>query len=149
MSSYIDMARTKYMPITNDMYPMVLIEARELNKDKFNESIANNLYPRDTIQKYVDKSILKERNKEMLNDIAKILMKHHTNYRIILGPNYDQIKLNQEDLAFLQKIFSVKFVCDFSGINKYTNDKNNYYEASHYLIETGRNILNEIYSIVI
>lgn len=94
-------------------------------------------------------------SEELLNDeekirsfieIKDILAKHRTNYKIVISPLYNQIKINPKDLEFLQTLFGSKNVYDFSGVNKYTSDYHNYYESSHYRPEVASEIMNYIYN---
>ena len=94
-------------------------------------------------------------SEELLNDKEKIrsikemksiLAKHRTNYRIIISPLYNQVKINPKDLQFLRTVFGNENVYDFSGVNKYTSDYHNYYEDSHYRREVASDIMNYIYN---
>lgn len=58
---------------------------------------------------------------------------------------YDQLKINEEDLEYLKTLFGDVNVFDFSGINKFTNDYKNYYEASHYRPHVTKEIMEKIY----
>ena len=88
-------------------------------------------YKRDTIQKISKPSIYTEQ-KKLLTSIMSILKSHKTNYKVIISPLYDQLKMNQADLDYLKALFGDDNVFDFSGINSITNDYHNYYETSHY-----------------
>lgn len=101
-------------------------------------------YSRDTIQKH-SPVVIKDNQKALLTEIARILKKQGTNFRIIINPLYDQEKLNTADLAYLQKLFGKEAVFDFSGINDITNDYRNYYESSHYRPQAANKVLTEIY----
>ncbi|MCF8429431.1 MAG: hypothetical protein K9G64_04800 [Bacteroidia bacterium] len=83
--------------------------------------------------------------KFMLKEIYDIFKKHGTNYKIIINPLYNQTKFNEQDLIFLKEIFGKEKVFDFSGINKITNDFNNYYETEHYRPTVALEIMKEIY----
>ena len=63
---------------------------------------------------------------------AAILQKHNVNYRIIISPLYEQIKLNPTDVNVLNELFGKNYVYDFSGKNELTEPVGNYYENSHY-----------------
>ncbi|WP_114759307.1 hypothetical protein [Flavobacterium sp. AG291] len=102
-------------------------------------------YKRDTVQNYAPQ-VIKERQKELLNTIATIFKKQGTNYKIIINPLYDQKKLNEDDIAYLIKLFGKETVYDFSGINDITNDYRNYYESSHYRPQVAKKIMKEIYT---
>lgn len=102
-------------------------------------------YERDTIKQSFSKAMIKDSQKEMLSNISSILKKKNTKVKIIINPLYDQLKLNREDLKYLNNLFGSDNVFDFSGINKFTNDYKNYYEKSHYRPHVSREIMNLIY----
>lgn len=81
----------------------------------------------------------------MLKDIKKVFEKNKTNYKIIISPLYDQIKLNPSDIRCLKDIFGENNVFDFSGKNTITDDFHNYYEASHYRSTVASLIMEQIY----
>jgi hypothetical protein len=45
----------------------------------------------------------------------------------------------------LRRIFGAARVFDYSGVNRITADKHNYYEESHFRPQAGREILKDIY----
>ena len=81
-----------------------------------------------------------------LNEIKKIFEKHHTSYKIIISPLYDQMKLKRATYMTLCDIFGKQNVYDFSGVNKWNRDYHNYYETSHYRPKVAAEILEIIYS---
>ena len=101
-------------------------------------------YQRDTIQEYSPVAIA-ENQKILLRDIFDIFRKNKTNYRIVISPLYNQIKINKQDLDYLNQLFGRDNVFDFSGINKFTKDYTNYYESSHYRPHIAREIMKLIY----
>lgn len=101
-------------------------------------------YKRDTILTYSPEAI-KNSQKEILQNIARILKRQNANTKIIISPTYDQEKLNPGDLKYLEDLFGKNSVHDFSGINQYTSDFRNYYETSHYRPHVARMILEEVY----
>lgn len=143
MKSALDYRQRSYDPITNELqfeiFEKMIDDGKYYTKERINV-----FYERDTIQKYSQPSIL-FLQKIMLNDINDIFLKHHTNYKIIISPLYDEVKLNQNDLQYLKRLFGEKNVFDYSGINNYTRDYTNYYESSHYRPYVSRKILDEIY----
>jgi len=82
----------------------------------------------------------------MMQKINTILSKHKTNIKVIIGPLYDQIKFNHDDLEVLHGIFGRENIFDFSGINYLTDNifsfKN---DVIHFRNRTGTRILNSIY----
>jgi len=101
-------------------------------------------YERDSVQQYSPIIIL-DKQKQMLQEINDIFKKHKTDFKVIVNPLYDQIKLNESDLEYLRSLFGEERVFDFSGINDITNDYRNYYESSHYRPHVARQILDSIY----
>lgn len=102
-------------------------------------------YKRDSVQTYAT-SVIKENQKKLLTEIARIFKKQGTNYKIVISPLYDQKKPDKADMAYLQTLFGSENIFDFSGINSITNDYRNYFESSHYRPHVATKILNEIYT---
>jgi hypothetical protein len=89
--------------------------------------------------------VIKDSQRRMLEKIKNIFTKHHTNYRIVISPQYDQIKFNPEDLRYLEDLFGKDFVFDFSGRNTLTENYKNYYDKFHYRPQVARQIMEIIY----
>ncbi len=81
----------------------------------------------------------------LLTEIATLLKRHHTAYRLLISPDYNQKQLHPADKATLEEIFGRENVFDFSGINRYTEDYHFYYEQGHYRPLLGIELLQEIY----
>jgi len=94
---------------------------------------------------FVCEPVINDNQKQMLEEIKKIFTKHHTNYRIVISPQYDQIKFNPEDLHYLEDLFGKDFVFDFSGRNILTETYQNYYDNFHYRPQVSRQIMEIIY----
>jgi len=101
-------------------------------------------YERSPVQEYYDALILGSQ-KILLEEIASILKRHKTDFRIVISPLYDQRRLSLADLGFLKRLFGADSVCDYSGINEITLNVRNYYEDSHYRPHVARRIMAEIY----
>ncbi len=80
-----------------------------------------------------------------LRKIKAVFDKNNTNFRVVFGPNYDQKKVNPDDLKIVQEIFGEKSVFDFTGKNALTAPLANYYEIYHYKPVVARKILQAIY----
>jgi hypothetical protein len=102
-------------------------------------------YKRDNIQTY-SPVVIKDQQKEMLLELAILLKRSNSNFKIIINPLYDQQKLNAADLGILKTIFGENNVFDYSGINEITSNMYNYYENSHYRPHIARKIMEEIYN---
>jgi hypothetical protein len=101
-------------------------------------------YQRDTSQTY-SPVVIREEQKLLLKSMHNSFKKFKSEYKIVINPLYDQVKLNQQDLAFLINLFGKRNVFDYSGINKYTESYENYYESSHYRPHIAREIMEKIY----
>lgn len=132
------------------------LKTNQLTYDLFDSIISNDkvdyykpidhvFFKRDTIQKF-SKAIIGSRQKELLINMNAVLTSHNTNFKIIINPLYKQVKLNSEDLSYLKELFGVNNVFDFSGQNKYTESKYNYYDVSHYRPHIADDIMRKIYS---
>lgn len=111
----------------------------------YNSVRLKNFYKRDSVQ-HCSEPCLKSAHKQMLREIAAILKKHHCNFRIVISPLYNRLKLNKEDVSYLKNLYGANMVFDFSGINAITKDYTNYYEASHYRPIVARTIMDSIYT---
>jgi len=69
-------------------------------------------YERDTVIPPADPQI-SSKQMTMLRNIKAIFDKHHTNYKIIISPLYDQIALNSRDNSILQNIFGQNTIFNF------------------------------------
>jgi hypothetical protein len=109
-------------------------KAIENDSEKYYESLADFavLYPRDSTC-IVSEPVISIQRRKILEDLASVLEKHpETDFRIIISPLYDQVKLNPKDSLVLVQCFGDNRVYDFSGKNEFTDNELNYYENSHY-----------------
>jgi hypothetical protein len=157
---YLDYKLTgRVRPFFKDMFAegitfdRVTGDKRLLGKEKSIEDTPkayyNNLgtvfYPRDlTTEQYADAEI-SGIQAGYLKDIRKVFDDNRTNYQIVISPTYDAKQLNPKDLAILREIFGADRVYNYSGINRFTRDIQNYYENSHFRMRVGREIMDEIY----
>ena len=145
MNGYIEFRKIKYDTITNDLW--IIDQENEIKENPINyyKKRKDIFYDRNTIVSPAKLQISKNKI-AMLNEINAIFIKHHTNYKIIISPLYNQIELNKSDLLTLQNIFGKNSVFNFSGKNKFTSKKENYYEASHYRPIVGDSIMSIVYN---
>lgn len=80
-----------------------------------------------------------------LSKIGEILKKHKTSYKIVINPLYSQEMMPKEMVNLLGKIFEMKNVYNFSGINTITNNYRNFYDGIHYRPLVARKMLDNIY----
>jgi len=141
MKGFVGMKKGDLDPINNDWrnkdIDLIDSASYEKNKEKF--------YIRSIKERYSVSQIFSY-EKLLLLKISYLFQKHNTNCKIIISPLYDQIKINQDDLLILQKIFGPRNVFDYSGINYITNNKYNYsIDVIHYKKRIGNLIFKEIY----
>ena len=144
MKGYIENRKIIYDTVTNDV--RIVDQENELNTNgkEYYRKRKGVFYGRDSIVPPLAPQILKDQVL-MLRDIRSIFSKHHTNYKIIISPLYDQAELNDKDILTLQQVFGKDHVFNFSGKNEFTSNKEHYYESSHYRPVVGDSILNIIY----
>ena len=132
-----------YDPVTNEMREYLLEEA-----------IANGTYyTPEKISRFSDKQfpdsvsppVLGKEHETFLRKIQHIFDLHHTDYRIVVSPLYNQIRLNSSDLAMLQSVFGTDHIYDFSGPNQWNSDYHLFYEENHYRPIVARQLMDAIY----
>ena len=130
--------------VTNDLWNPREHEIEQL-VDHYWEKHKKRFRPRPGEER-VHPPVLMKPQIKLLSEIAKVFQDHHTKYKIIISPEYKQIRLNPADVVQLKEIFGAENVYDFSGINKYTNNIRNYYEGAHYRPCLGRQLLDSVYA---
>lgn len=96
-------------------------------------------------EKVAKPGINKERM-DMIRKMKAIFDAQMTNYRIVIGPSHNQVRINPDDLQFLYDVFGQEYVFDFSGINRWIFDYHNYYDAGHYRSCVANEIMQIVYS---
>lgn len=81
----------------------------------------------------------------VLKDIADVVRRNGADLRIVISPDYEQERINPEDIRHLKEIFGEDAVYDFTGVNGFTADIHDYYEHGHYRPTLGRRVLDSIY----
>jgi hypothetical protein len=133
-------------PINNDYFFDAEDQQLKLDSDKFYRDRKALFPPRDSAQLSYAPPVIKEKQVEYLKEVKRIFDKHHTNYKIIISPLYDQVYLNPQDLGLLKEILGEQHVFDYSGVNDITNDMHNYYDWGHYRPHIAEFIMQEIYA---
>lgn len=131
-------------------------KTNQLKLDLYDHQIKTNpgLYYSDKINDFHKRAVftvysepvIQTQQERLLKNINTLLKIHKTNFKIIISPLYDQVKINKRDLNYLKNLFGSENVYDFSGINKITSDYHNYYETSHYRPVVCDSILKIIYT---
>ena len=135
----------KLNPNTNQMRLFHYDSIIEKDASLYYKSRRKKFYKRDSLL-HTSKKVINGVQKRLLSNIKKILISQNTNYKIIINPLYDQKKLNNEDLIYLNNLFGKSNVYDYSGKNEITDNYQNYYETSHYRPNVALKIMKEIYN---
>ena len=91
-------------------------------------------------------AILKKPQIEMLKALKRIVDKHHTNFKLILVPGFNQDYMNDKDFAILQQTLGKENVFSYElNVHKELNKIENFYDAGHFRQRVGRYILNDVY----
>lgn len=143
MAGYIEKRRIVYDTVTNEL--RILDQEEEILQypKKYYESRMNLFYKRQGEQ-YSKQNLINQRCIFMLDEIVDIFNKHHTNYKVVISPLYEQTKFSAADSLVLNKTFG-RHLYDYSGANFFTDSFTHYYEASHYRPVVGDSILSLIY----
>jgi len=130
--------------VTNEYYNPGVEQLIKTDSIKYYEDRKDRFSPRSGIYKEEIKMSTSEHVK-MLNDIKAILDKHNTHYRVIICPIYSQIAYNREDLKLTEDVFGKENVFNFTGINKFSQEKSNFYDATHFKKYVGKQLLDSVY----
>jgi hypothetical protein len=146
MSNFVSIAKYDNVSdnITGDLYygydRMISEDKGKYYNDLINKGV---FYERP---KQLKKNVpVTSEEKKLLIKIKKILDKHHTDYRIVISPCYDQIPLANDHYQLLKDIFDAGTVYNYSGINKFTDSIYNYYDDSHFRPQVADEIMKDIY----
>ena len=82
---------------------------------------------------------------QLLHEIKAVLSRHHSDYQIIITPNYDQDQLSGNDRLKLESIFTSDKILDVSGVKDMTSDYRNYYEHKHFKPSIASQLLKQVY----
>jgi hypothetical protein len=146
MRDFIGMKSDDINPINNDWLLNSEVPILKDSVTYYSKNI-NKFYTRPKLEQE-SRIQISSSDSLMMQKINSVFKKHKTNVKIIIGPLYDQIRFNKNDLQCLQAIFGRENIFDFSGINDITNNMYNYLgDASHYRNRTGSRILKRIYSV--
>ncbi len=143
MRTYLEFRKINYTPVVNDFIFTSYID--EIKKDSVNYYNQPTLFYERSPEKQLVNKVIKPYQVQYLGRIKAVLERNNTNYKIVIGPTYDQKYFNADDLKVLERFFGKEHIYDFSGQNEYTNNKTNYYEIYHYKPNVARDIMNKIY----
>ena len=132
-----------YDPISNEYLP--LTSEQKIATGTFYDGERMKMFEGQQFPDSVSPPLIAAKQLEMLEHMAGVFARHHTDVKIAISPLFNQIRLNPSDLVKLREIFGADKVFDFSGVNDITSDFHHYYEESHYRIHIADSLFNVIY----
>ena len=81
----------------------------------------------------------------LLEEIRAAFDRQQTKYRIVRMPMYDQVCLDAADRRALDAIFGAENVFDFTGVNEFTADEENFYDPGHVRVAVANLVLDAMY----
>ena len=133
-----------YDKITNEE-STCLIEARIIsNPDSFYLNTKIDNLPDAKIHHC--KPLINDTITTELQQIANLLNKHNTDYRIVFGPNRHKEILCPSDMSILYNLFDADKIYRYSALDTVTEDKRYYYDNTHYRSHVCAEIIECAYS---
>lgn len=133
-----------YDKITNEYFNVDILN--ELKSDSINYYLLRKDNFGTRSGKYLENvSQITQEHIFMLFDIRNIFRQDSTDFRIIIGPAFNQIAFNREDKRIIQTIFGQQNVFDFSGINEFSEKQSNFYDEFHFKKYVAKEILDIAY----
>lgn len=145
MSEYLLNEKSCIDQVTNEYINFSIQEELDSDSLRYYE-IRRDRFPERTGHKCEYKQQITNDQIEMLKDIARVFVKHGTNFRFIISPNYQQISFNKTDLEILETILGKENVFDFTGINVISEQMSNFYDGLHFKPGVGIKMLDIAYN---
>lgn len=101
-------------------------------------------FARDSIPPTLPPAIDSEQ-KAILVKMRQIFDRNHTQYRIVIGPDWQRHNIAPDDLAVLIKTFGHDYVCNLSQWHQLSDSLHNFYDHTHYRPHIAKAILDSIY----
>lgn len=133
-----------YDPVTNEVRRTYYEELIRTDSAAYYQPRRGYFIRQDTTA-HTDAPVIGPAQEKLFASMMKILRADSTNYRIIISPGYDQVRLNPEDVRILRQYFGAQNVYDFSGVNAFTADQHNFYDDVHYRPQVAAAIMEKIY----
>ncbi len=92
------------------------------------------------------KPLINDTIKTELQQIAALLRKHNTDYRIVFGPNRLKELLCPEDMSTMNGIFDTNKIYRYPALDTVADDKRYYYDNIHYRTHVCAEIIDGAYS---
>lgn len=94
---------------------------------------------------HYERQSIQPREMEALEEIAATLRRHHTDYRIIIGPDGNRSLLSPENRAVLDSLFDPQRIHDMTRFLPAVLDTTAYYDPAHFRPHIATMMLNEVY----
>jgi len=129
---------------TGDLYYGNDREIQEDSAAYYNDKVASGIFYKRPIRELKSLEVT-DLEKRYLKSIRDVFESANTQYKIVISPKFDQIPLNDGQLALLQSYFGKENIYNFSGKNDLSTPISNFYETSHYRPKVAKSIMQEIY----
>ena len=144
MEGVITVLPDYYDPITNEFHNTGVDQLLKTDSVKYYEDRSDR-FPVRSGEYSEERRMSTSEHVQMLNEIKAILDKNNTNYKVLICPLYNQVTYNREDLKLTETVFGKENVTDFTGINRFTQEKSNFYDATHFKKFVGKQMLDSAY----
>jgi hypothetical protein len=144
MKTAIDPRQWGYIPETNDRLFVGQEEAIRRDPQSYYESQREAFDDQEKRAGAMDPQRIDRRQEEMLWEIRRIFDEKQTQYKIVISPLWNKLYMHSDDRHLLETIFGQENVFNYSGPNRFTVERNNYYEISHYRPPVARAILKDM-----
>lgn len=132
--------------LSNNEWTYVKHEESIARGDYFDAKRVDGFHKTQQFPDSISAVVIDDERLSLLKSIKERFDNHHTNYRIVISPDYDQIKINPSDLQCLNDVFGSQYVFDFTGVNKWTKDYHFYYDNAHYRSCVANDIMRLVYT---
>lgn len=144
MEGVISMLPDYYDTVTNEYYNPGVNQLLKIDSIKYYEDRIDR-FPARSGEYSEDVKRSTSEHVRMLTEIKEILDKNNTAYKVLICPSYNQLAYNREDLKLTEDVFGKENVYNFTGINRFTEDKGNFYDATHFKKYIGKQLLDSAY----
>lgn len=144
MNKILESQPYHYDTITNEYFNTGILEELKTDSVAYYSKRKDRFPQRNGLYVEAD-SVIDVNEVSMLNEIKSIFLADSTSFKILICPSYDQIAFNRSDKEILEAIFGSTNVFDFSGINTFTEEKSNFYDALHFKKYVSREFFQIMY----
>lgn len=95
--------------------------------------------PRDALP------VIGEPQRKMLTEIRDTFVRHGTDFQIVIGPDFERVRLSSADVALLRTLFGDTRVHDFSRDPGLGLEIHDWYDMAHYRPSLAREMLARVY----